>query len=77
MANARPILELDEIDVRYGPVKVIHRLSLEVLENEIVALLGPNGAGKTTTVNAILGLVPPASGRILSKTPNTCWKWKT
>jgi len=59
-----PLLELEHLDVRYGPVRVIHDLSLTVGRSEIVALLGPNGAGKTTTVRSVLGLVPPAAGSV-------------
>ena len=52
-----PLLELDGVDARYGPVQVLHGVSLEVGEGEVVAVLGGNGAGKTTTLRAISGLV--------------------
>jgi branched-chain amino acid transport system ATP-binding protein len=51
------LLELDDIDARYGPVKALHGLSLTVGEGEITALLGANGAGKTTTLRAISNTV--------------------
>ena len=59
-----PLLEVDSIDVCYGEIQVLHGLSLDVREGEIVTLLGSNGAGKTTTLRAICGLRPPRSGDI-------------
>ncbi len=52
-----PLLELDEVRARYGPVAALHGVSLSVSEGEIVALLGANGAGKTTTLRAVSGTV--------------------
>jgi branched-chain amino acid transport system ATP-binding protein len=58
------MLELDAIDVFYGPVQAIRGLSLRVERGEMVALLGANGAGKTTTLRAISGLLAPTSGGV-------------
>ena len=58
-----PLLELSDVEARYGQVKVLHSISLSVEEGEIVAVLGANGAGKTTTLRAISGMVRK-SGRI-------------
>jgi branched-chain amino acid transport system ATP-binding protein len=52
-----PLLELDDVHARYGPVEVLRGMSLSVGEGEVVAVLGGNGAGKTTTLRAISGLV--------------------
>jgi branched-chain amino acid transport system ATP-binding protein len=52
-----PLLELTEVEARYGQVRALHGLSLTVDEGEVVALLGANGAGKTTTLRAISGSV--------------------
>ena len=59
-----PALELDRLEVRYGPVTVVRELSLRVDRGEIVGLIGPNGAGKSTTLHAIMGLLSVAAGEI-------------
>jgi branched-chain amino acid transport system ATP-binding protein len=51
------LLELRDVEARYGPIKALHGVSLTVAEGEIVALLGANGAGKTTTLRAVSGTV--------------------
>ena len=61
------ILEVRQINTYYGLGHILHGLSLEVAEGEVVALLGRNGAGKTTTLRSITGLTPPKSGAILYK----------
>jgi branched-chain amino acid transport system ATP-binding protein len=59
-----PLLEVDGLTARYGPIVAVRDASLRVDEGEIVALLGANGAGKTTTLGAIVGLVPSRTGRV-------------
>ena len=51
------LLELEDVEARYGPVQALHGISLVVGEGEIAAVLGANGAGKTTTLRAISGTV--------------------
>jgi branched-chain amino acid transport system ATP-binding protein len=58
------MLEVESIDVFYGPIQAIRGVTLHIDKSEMVALLGTNGAGKTTTLRAISGLLAPASGRI-------------
>jgi branched-chain amino acid transport system ATP-binding protein len=58
------MLEIDGIDVYYGPVQALREVSLTVGEGEMVALLGANGAGKTTTLRAASGLAPYARGSV-------------
>ena len=52
-----PLLELEDVTARYGPVTALHGISLRVDEGESVAVLGANGAGKTTTLRAVSGTV--------------------
>ena len=58
-----PLLELEDVHARYGPVEALHGVSLSVAEGEVVAVLGGNGAGKTTTLRAVSGLVT-TSGQV-------------
>ena len=52
-----PLLELTDVEARYGPIKALHGVSLAVEDGQVVAILGANGAGKTTTLRAVSGLV--------------------
>jgi branched-chain amino acid transport system ATP-binding protein len=58
------MLEVSELEVRYGPVAAVRSLTLRVGKREIVGLIGPNGAGKSTTLHAITGLVPAHRGEV-------------
>jgi branched-chain amino acid transport system ATP-binding protein len=51
------LLELENVHARYGPIRVLHGVSITVGEGDIVAVLGANGAGKTTTLRAISNTV--------------------
>ena len=50
-----PLLELEDVHARYGPVQALRGVSLSVGEGEVVVVLGGNGAGKTTTLRAVSG----------------------
>jgi branched-chain amino acid transport system ATP-binding protein len=67
MADAQDpdrLLQVQELDVAYGAIRVVWGLSLEVHRQQVVSLIGPNGAGKTTLLKAIAGLLPVRSGSI-------------
>ncbi|PSL43879.1 ABC-2 type transport system ATP-binding protein [Chitinophaga niastensis] len=59
-----PILEVDQLNVRYGSFQAVKDVSFSVHSGEIFGLLGPNGAGKTSTLSSIEGLLKPLSGNI-------------
>jgi branched-chain amino acid transport system ATP-binding protein len=63
--SRQPLLELRELSVSFGGLKVIDGLDLRVDEHEIVSVIGPNGAGKTTVFNVITGIFEPDAGDIL------------
>ena len=58
------MLEVENVDVSYGALTVLHRVSLCVGRGEIIALVGPNGAGKSTLLKTIAGLMVPRRGKI-------------
>jgi branched-chain amino acid transport system ATP-binding protein len=58
------MLEVEGIHTFYGLSHILFDVSLNVAAGQVVCLLGRNGAGKTTTLKSIIGLTPPAEGRI-------------
>ncbi|CCH80067.1 leucine/isoleucine/valine transporter subunit; ATP-binding component of ABC superfamily [Nostocoides japonicum T1-X7] len=58
------MLEVDDIEVRYGAIRALKGVSFTVKEGEVVALLGANGAGKTTTQKTVSGMLRPVHGEI-------------
>jgi len=60
-----PLLELRDIEARYGEIRALHGVSLSVDNGDFVAILGANGAGKTTTLRAISGTVKTTGDVIL------------
>ena len=59
------LLDVHDLDVRYGRVHAVRGISLAVAAGEIVTILGANGAGKSSTLRAILGIERAAGGRVL------------
>jgi branched-chain amino acid transport system ATP-binding protein len=58
------MLEVSDLEVRYGAIRAVRGVSLSVAEGELAVLLGANGAGKSSTLKAIAGALRPAAGRI-------------
>jgi branched-chain amino acid transport system ATP-binding protein len=56
---------VNELDIYYGDVQILNKISLEVKEGEVVSLVGANGVGKTTLVKAISGFLKPKRGSII------------
>ena len=59
------ILEIKNLSVRFGGIKAVEDISIQVKEGKIVTLIGANGAGKSTTLRSISGIIRPEAGEIL------------
>ena len=59
------MLEVRELEVNYGSINAIKKISFDVNEGEVIALIGANGAGKTTTLHTITGLLKAKSGSVM------------
>ena len=64
IAAVGSLLQVNDLDVHYGLIQVLHQVSLEVQRGELVCLIGANGAGKSTLLKSIMGLVPPSRGQV-------------
>lgn len=60
-----PILEMRNVNKSFGPVDVLHDISLKVRAGEVLCLLGDNGAGKSTLIKTLSGVYQPTSGEML------------
>ena len=58
------ILQTKEVNVRFGGLRALRNVSLDVREGALHSIIGPNGAGKTTLFNILSGFLPPTSGKI-------------
>ena len=65
MSDKPAVLELQSIDKSFGPIDVLHDISLKVQAGEVLCLLGDNGAGKSTLIKTLAGVHQPTSGKIL------------
>ncbi|MBP8612601.1 MAG: ABC transporter ATP-binding protein [Candidatus Atribacteria bacterium] len=59
------MLKLINVSAGYGPIEVLHGISIDFGTDKIVAVLGANGAGKSTLVKTISGVVKPTKGSII------------
>jgi branched-chain amino acid transport system ATP-binding protein len=59
------MLEVTDLEVRYGAIRAVRGVSLSVAAGELAVLLGANGAGKSSTLKAIAGVLRPARGRMV------------
>ncbi len=59
------VLELKDVETRYGQIYALRGVNFQVKKGEIVTLLGANGAGKSTTLKTISSLVPASAGQVL------------
>ncbi|HJR94817.1 MAG TPA: ABC transporter ATP-binding protein [Gaiellaceae bacterium] len=64
-SEREPLLEVRDLSLSFGGLRVLSNLDLTVGEREIVSVIGPNGAGKTTFFNVVTGVYPPDSGEIV------------
>ena len=65
MVHTAPVLELQSVDKSFGPIDVLHGISLKVHAGEVLCLLGDNGAGKSTLIKTLAGVHQPTRGKIL------------
>jgi branched-chain amino acid transport system ATP-binding protein len=63
-ATREPLLEVDNVTLRFGGVVALDQVNFTLYKGEILGLIGPNGAGKTTCFNAMTGIYQPTEGEI-------------
>jgi branched-chain amino acid transport system ATP-binding protein len=59
------ILQVSDLGVKYGRVQAVQGVSFQATPGEIVTIVGANGAGKSSLINAISGILTPASGTVM------------
>src|SRR5690349_19934392 len=67
-------VNIRELSVSYGTVKVLESLNLDIGRGEFIVLLGPSGCGKSTLLNCIAGLLEPSTGQIFIEGKNVTWE---
>ena len=60
----QPLLQVRGVDASYGPVPVLHNVSIDIYKKRTVAVVGESGSGKSTTARVITGLLPPKNGDV-------------
>ena len=62
---SEPLLSVRDLEVNYGVIRALKKISFDVYPGEIVSLIGANGAGKTTTLHTVTGLIQPVGGSVM------------
>lgn len=70
------MISVKQVDKKFGQLRALEQVNLELLAGKSYALIGPNGSGKTTLIKSILGLVIPSSGEILVDGKSIRQEWK-
>ena len=70
MSASAPLLQADDLTLRFGGNVALDQVGFEVAERELFAIIGPNGAGKTSTFNCISGVYRPQTGSIRLRDPS-------
>ena len=60
-----PLVQVDQLEKRFGEVRALDRVSFDVEAGEWIAIMGPSGSGKTTLINILGGLDHPSGGRVV------------
>ena len=60
-----PLVQVEQLDKRFGEIRALDRVSFEVEAGEWIAIMGPSGSGKTTLINILGGLDHPSAGRVV------------
>ena len=60
-----PLVQVDQLEKRFGEVRALDRVSFDVEAGEWIAIMGPSGSGKTTLINILGGLDHPSAGRVV------------
>ncbi|MDO7869399.1 ABC transporter ATP-binding protein [Nocardioides jiangxiensis] len=64
MPDATPLLEVDNVTIRFGGLTALDQVTFDIKQGEILGLIGPNGAGKTTCFNVMTGVYQATSGQV-------------
>jgi multiple sugar transport system ATP-binding protein len=72
--SERSNVQIKDVSIRFGAVKVLEHLDLDIAQSEFLVLLGPSGCGKSTLLNAVAGLIDVAEGQIWIGGKNVTWE---
>jgi branched-chain amino acid transport system ATP-binding protein len=64
MTAGPPLLSVDQLHAHYGKSHILHGVTFDVRQGEVLSLLGRNGSGRSTTMKALMGLLPPTGGSV-------------